>query len=150
MSLAFYNRLAAIMTRLRAFQRECLKSQDDLLRIASDKRDSLAARRTMELIRMLREQDAGVLRRARLLQATLTLLMSAIGLLILSSVTLGFSPVAHVLTIVAGVLFFAGAVSVFSAVCFAIAEIRAALSPIEMESRFVEERVEEFAREIGD
>jgi hypothetical protein len=142
MSLAFYNRLAVMVTRLRAFQRECLENQEELHLHPGDTH-SVSNKRKKALIDMLRQQTGGVLRRAKLLQSTLTFLLSAICLLILSSLALGLSAFYPGLLIPAAVLFFIGCIAVFTAVCFAIAEIRAALDPIQLESRFVQEMVQE-------
>jgi len=141
MSLAFYNRLAAMVTRLRAFQRECLENQEDLHRTSGDQSHSTANKHKKAIIDMLQQQTNGVLRRAKLLQTTLTFLLSAIALLILSSLCLGFSAFNGSLIIPAAILFFIGCACVFTAVCFAIAEIRAALDPIRLESEFVQEMV---------
>jgi hypothetical protein len=78
-----------------------------------------------------------------LLQSTLTYLLGAIALLILSSLSLGFSAFSPTLIIPAALLFFVGCSFVFAAVCFAIAEIRSALAPIQLESRFVQEMMQE-------
>jgi len=147
MSLAFYNRLAAMVTRLRVFQRECLENQEDLHRTGSDASHELANKHKKAIIGMLQTQTSGVLHRAKLLQTTLTFLLTAIALLILSSLSLGFSAFSSGLIIPAAILFFIGCLSVFTAVCFAIAEIRAALDPIQLESQFVQEMVLDTAKE---
>lgn len=145
MSLAFYNRLAAIVTRLRAFQRECLKSQNELHKLRlQNVDDTFATKRTMALIAMHRSQTEGVLLRARLLQSTLTCLLLAIGSLILSSLAMGFSPLNPATIVPAAVLFFLGGLFVFLGVVFAVIEMRSALVPIRMESEFVERQMQEF------
>src|SRR5881392_2580958 len=64
--LAFYNRLAAIVTRLRGFQRERLHEQESLARAAaSTSPDEFASVRSREIIGMLEVQTRQVLRRAR-------------------------------------------------------------------------------------
>jgi len=141
MSLAFYNRLAAMVTRLRAFQRECLENQEDLHRTSGEPAHAVANKHKKAVIDMLQQQTGGVLRRAKLLQSTLTFLLTAIALLILSSLSLGFSAFNSALIVPAAILFFIGCLCVFTAVCFAIAEIRSALDPIQLESEFVQEMV---------
>jgi hypothetical protein len=135
MSLAFYNRLAAMVTRLRGFQRECLES---LEQAEADHSRS----RSRAVLNVLREQTDGVLGRARLLQGTLSCLLSAIGCMVLCSVFLGLSPLNPALQPLATALFFGGSGLVFMAVCFALAEIRQALRPIVMESEFVRAEID--------
>src|SRR5580700_6237520 len=72
--LAFYNRLAAIVSRLRAFQRERLMERDRL-----DKSPSPLGR---ELLDQLELQTERVRRRAELIRLTLQFLLLTIGLLI--------------------------------------------------------------------
>ncbi|SRR5581483_9088473 len=136
MSLAFYNRLAAIVARLRAFQRECLNEIDALKKNPDDPH---IASRARALIKMQTAQTDGVLRRARLLRSTLICLLTGIALLVLSSIGLGISTATNTLVAPATFLFFCGAFFVLAAVAFALAEISSALGPIEMESDFVRE-----------
>src|SRR5436853_6699264 len=64
--LAFYNRLAAIVTRLRAFHRERLAEQDALHRARSaNPPDELHIVRRQEILGMLDVQTQAILRRAR-------------------------------------------------------------------------------------
>lgn len=146
MCLAFYNRLAAMVTRLRVFQRECLENQEALHAEGGSSSNPVATKRKQAVIGMLQQQTGGVLRRARLLRATLTFLLSAIVLLILSSLSLGWSAFAPALLIPAALLFFVGCLSVLTAVGFAIAEVRASLDPIELESRFVQDLMQDSPR----
>jgi hypothetical protein len=142
MSLAFYNRLAAIVGRLRTFQREGLKKLDEI-QMHGDAHPS--AQRARRLIDLQVSQTNQVLRRARFLRCTLVCLLTAIGLLLLSSMGLGLGAIISGSLILPSVIcFFGGAAFVLVAVVFAIAELRAALAPIEMESEFVRELAIEF------
>jgi hypothetical protein len=138
--LAFYNRLAAIVTRLRAFQREQLAEHDWLSRVSesTEKADRI---RHAKVVEMLGRQTAAVLKRARLIRATLTCLLAGILCLIGCSFALGVAALfaeAHAMAkLAAPVAFTAGVTSFFIGILFAICEIRQALGPIEMESQFV-------------
>src|SRR3954447_10075072 len=78
--LAFYNRLAAVVTRLRSFHRERLHEQEALARqTASATPDELAMLRHRELIGMLEVQTRHVTRRAHLIRSTLGCLLLTIA-----------------------------------------------------------------------
>jgi hypothetical protein len=139
--LAFYNRLAAVVARLRAFHRERLHEQDLLDRrtpaATSDPAAAEAARRHAQLLDVLEEQTSHVARRARLVRSTLSCLLCAIGCLTLCSVLTGLSLVAQPLVVAAVVAFVLGMALLLLAVAFALLELRQALDPVELESRFV-------------
>src|SRR5271170_4804772 len=79
--LAFYNRLAAIVSRLRAFQRE---------RLAERTRQSESPSQLgRQLLEQLELQTAHVKNRAKLIRLTLLFLLLTIGLLIGCSLMLG-------------------------------------------------------------
>lgn len=142
MILAFYNRLAAIVARLRAFQRELLKSMDERQKLGDGHPSGERARRLMQL---QEDQTCGVLHRGRLLRWTLVCLLLAIALFVLSSMGLGLSAIVSCgLVLPAVICFFGGAALMLVAVVFAIAELRAALVPIEMESESVREFTSKF------
>src|SRR5690348_4788291 len=81
--LAFYNRLAAIITRLRAVQRERLEIQERLDSMTPADVDHCAGLRHTTILESLAEQTAEIQRRARLIRATLLCLLFAILCLIL-------------------------------------------------------------------
>src|SRR5450432_1244928 len=85
--LAFYSRLAAIVSRLRAFQRERLHEQEIADRDTSTD-DADAARRRL-LLAHLATQTSHVTRRAKLIRLTLGFLLLAIAMLIGCSLMLG-------------------------------------------------------------
>jgi len=139
--LAFYNRLAAVVARLRAFHRERLHEQDLLDRrtpaATSDPAAAEAARRHAQLLDVLEAQTSHVARRARLIRSTLSCLLCAIACLTLSSVLTGISIVAEPLVVAAVLAFILGMALLLVAVAFALLELRQALDPVELESRFV-------------
>src|SRR3954471_18484391 len=90
--LAFYNRLAAVVTRLRSFHRERLHEQDALDReMANPTADELALVRHRELLGMLEVQTRHVIRRARWIRRTLACLLVTIGCLACCSLCVGLS-----------------------------------------------------------
>jgi len=140
--LAFYNRLAAIVGRLRCFQRERLHEQELLKRDWGDGDDIDTHRKVLEL---LETQTTRVMRRARLIRATLQFLLLAIALLIACSMLLGLSVVWADAMYPAVIFFLAGLLSMFGAMMAAMMELASALEPAELESRFVSEIVHQDA-----
>jgi Protein of unknown function (DUF2721) len=129
LALAFYNRLAAIVSRLRGFQRERLQHHEHM-----------AAGRTSrghKLLDHLELQTARVKRRANLIRFTLLFLLLTIGLLISCCLMLGLSVLVPQATYVAIVLFILGLLSMLSSTVAAALELKDALEPVELESRFV-------------
>jgi Protein of unknown function (DUF2721) len=129
LALAFYNRLAAIVSRLRAFQRERLLERDRL-----DKSSSPHGQRLLEHLEL---QTAHVKRRAKLIRLTLLFLLLTIGLLIGCSLMLGLSVLAPPAVYAAIPLFILGLCSMLCSTIAAALELKAALEPVELESQFV-------------
>jgi hypothetical protein len=141
--LAFYNRLAAVVTRLRAFHREHLHEQDALAAAhARQPVDSAAVVRHQDVIGMLDVQIRSVTRRAELIRRTLLCLLLTIACLAVCSMCLGLSTIWIALVYVAAPLFIVGLMLLVVAVCFAMAEMKAALDPVELESRFVRDVID--------
>ena len=74
--LAFYNRLAAIVSRLRSFQRKRLHEQE-LLHSAGPEEGPEHSRRR-RLLEHLESQTAGVVHRAKLIRLTLLFMLLTI------------------------------------------------------------------------
>jgi hypothetical protein len=148
LSLAFYNRMAAIVSRLRSLQRECIEHQEKLYAHRhTHEPDEMLARRTEQLIAMQRLQTRGVLRRARFLQLALTCLLGGIGVFVICCLSLelyAFEGANEIIGLVSAALFLIASLVVFAGVCFALAEMRLALEPIRAESALVEEMVRQF------
>ena len=115
--LAFYNRLAAVVARLRSLHREQLIETD---RLAKARRqggtDSFDVVRAQELLGMLKVQTDRVGRRARLIRATLLCLLITIGCLALCSLALGLSTLFGHLIIPAATFFILGMLTMVLAV----------------------------------
>jgi hypothetical protein len=152
MCLAFYNRLAAIVSRLRAFQRERLEAQEEADRVAPGMPNANAgeAARLDLLLQHLSLQTSRVMRRARLIRLTLSFLLLAIALLIMCSLLLGLSVELPRATLAAGVLFAAGLLSMLISVTLALLELQGALEPAELESKFVSDMINHRTPRSGD
>src|SRR3954468_10740943 len=141
--LAFYNRLAAVVTRLGSFHREQLHEQDALDREQALATPSdVALVRHQELLGMLDVQARHVIRRAHWIRRTLLCLLLTIACLAACALCLGLSSIAPALTYVAVGLFIVGLVLLIVGVIFACVELKFALDPVELESRFI--------RDIGE
>jgi Protein of unknown function (DUF2721) len=103
LSLAFYGRLAAVVSRLRGFQREILVEQEKLERTGS-----VEGARLLEVLRTQTEQ---VKRRARLIRSALMFFLSAVGLLIICSLTLAFTSYVRETALFAAMFFVLGLLS---------------------------------------
>lgn len=141
--LAFYNRMAAVVTRLRSFHRERLHEQEALQQaMHASPPDEVAIVRHQELLGMLETQTTHVNRRARLIRLTLASLLLTIACLASCSLALGLSTFLSGLLYIAAALFILGLVLLVVAVVFAMVELRHALDPVDLESRFVQKMVE--------
>ena len=134
LSLAFYGRLAAVVARLRGFQREILVEQEKLERTG--------AVENARLLELLRTQTEQVKRRARLIRLALMFFLGAVALLIICSLTLAFTWYAREAALVAAVFFVFGLVSMLCGIIAALMELRGALEPVELEARFVSRTVD--------
>jgi hypothetical protein len=147
--LAFYNRLAAVVTRLRAFDRERLHEQEALSRqLASNTPDEIAMVRHREVLGMLETQTRHVIHRAHLIRRTLGCLLLTIICLALCSLCLGLSVRWSGLDVPAALFFVAGLLLLVTGVIFAMLEMKYALDPIELESKFIRDFAAQFERQI--
>jgi hypothetical protein len=119
LALAFYNRMAAIVGRLRSFQRERLVELDRM-----EKSDSPRSRRVLEHLEV---QTAHVRFRAKLIRLTLLFLLLTIGLLIGCSLMLGLTVLAPKAIYIAVPLFVLGLLSMLGSTIAAALELKAAL-----------------------
>ena len=135
--LAFYNRLTAVVTRLRGFDRERLTEQAALDRAAADGTDLVTVARHQEVLAMLRTQTHLVRLRAHLIRRTLVCFLVTIGCLALCSLAVGLSTIWKGMTYVAVPLFVVGLGLLVTGVLFALLELRYALRPVELEGRVI-------------
>ncbi|HUL33014.1 MAG TPA: DUF2721 domain-containing protein [Candidatus Eisenbacteria bacterium] len=134
LSLAFYGRLAALVARLRTFQREMLREQENWAREGLDDQ--------RQLLDVLRTQTLRVTERARLIRLALLFFLSAVALLILCSLTLAVTWFFPMATFFAAGLFVLGLFAMLGGVFSAILELRNSLEQVEFEARFVFQTVE--------
>jgi len=134
LSLAFYGRLAAVVSRLRAFQREMLKEQE--------KREKAGDGEQARLIEVLSTQTQQVTRRAKLIQLALWFFLVAVALLIVCSLTLVASWFVRQAAFLAAVFFVLGLLSMLGGIVAAMLELRGALQPVELETRYVSSAVD--------
>lgn len=138
MALAFYNRFASIISRLRAFGRERIMEQEQLLRLEqASPPDEHSINRRRRMLKSLSEQTRRTLRRAKLIRLTLICLLGTITMLLISSLLNGMSVIWPEALFGAAILFLSGmALLLFGIVC-AIAELLVALEVVEDETRVV-------------
>jgi hypothetical protein len=136
--LAFYNRLAAIVSRLRGFHRERLHEQDEIARLQSETPiDDDHLTRHRRILEHLDMQVERVLRRARLIRSTLFCLLATIAMLVLCSIALAFAVPFPAVFYVAAAAFLIGMCLLLAATIFAAREMFGALNPAEIEASFV-------------
>jgi hypothetical protein len=134
LSLAFYGRLAALVARLRLFQREMLREQEKWAKEGQGDHQLL--------LEVLRTQTLQVTKRARLIRSALLFFLVAVALLIVCSLTLALSWFFPWATYFAAAFFVLGLLSMLSGVISALRELRDSLEQVELEGRFVFHAVE--------
>src|SRR4051812_9572936 len=131
MSLAFYNRLASIVSRLRGFQRERLHEQEQIQRLARlTPPDEPALRWRRRFLDKLAHQTARTMRRARLVRFTLLCVLGTNALLVLSSLFNGLTVVWADAQFGAAMLYLAGMVLLLTGIVAAIVELLMALDVV--------------------
>ena len=134
--LAFYNRLAMIVSRLRLFQRERLQ-QKEWRDKALDAKDTDSVIRHERLIDLLAQQTENVMKRARLIRSTLMLCLMAILSLLVCSLFCGATVVWAAAIYPAVFMFAAGLLLLLGGVICAVLEMSMSLGPVELESEVV-------------
>jgi len=139
--LAFYNRLAVVVTRLRTLQRERLAEYKELFRLEEKKQGKLARQEVEQFLSFLEDQTVDVLKRARYLQRCIFWLIFCISSLVLTSLLIGLSVFFPFLDFIVLFFYVLGLFSLLYALYFAVREIRIALNPIQIESEFVQKLI---------
>ncbi len=139
LSLAFYNRLAAIVSRVRAVQRERMDVRQRLDSISSAEIKRFSALRETCIMESLSEQTARMCRRARLIRSTLLCLMGAIATVVVSALLNGLTIVLPGMVAAAATAFLIGMALLLAGVACAGMELLIALDPAELESEVVSE-----------
>jgi hypothetical protein len=136
--LALYNRLAAVVGRLRAMAKEEVDTLARLSLAGAEPGKKTPERRLRARVTTLEEQVDHVMSRARLIRAALTCLLSAVLCMLVCSLALGLSVVARAFATVALGAFFAGVLVMIAGVILALGELRIALVPAALEHEAVE------------
>lgn len=136
--LAFYNRLAVVVARLRTLQKERLSEYKELFKLDEKENGKLLRQETEQFLHYLEEQTVSVLKRANYLRNCLFCLIACIFSLVFTSLMIGLSLVYPVLDIVVLVFFILGLFLLLLGLFFAFLEMKISLSPIQMESHFVQ------------
>jgi hypothetical protein len=139
--LALYNRLAAIVNRLRLFSREHFDTSTRLAAMTEDEKDGLVVRQLQARLATLDRQFSTIMRRARLLRNALVLLLSAVLVLLCCSLALGLALVLHGAEALALALFVVGVAFMIAGTALAIKELVIALEPIKAEKGTLHEAV---------
>ena len=129
----FYNRIANVITRLRAFQRERLAEQALLDRETDE---GMRAKR-QELLAVLSQQTDSLVRRVHYVRRTLFCLLLTISCLILCSLSLGISVVVPQLIFVSIATFVLGLTLLLVGLVFAMIDLKLSLDPVVLETTYV-------------
>src|ERR1700727_1911955 len=139
LSLAFYNRLAAIISRIRAVQRERMDVRQRLDDISPTEIEQYSALRETCIMESLAEQTARMRRRARLIRLTLLCLMGAIAAVVMSALLNGLTIFLPGVALAAAAAFLLGMALLLAGVVCAGMELLIALGPADLESDVVSE-----------
>lgn len=151
--LALYNRLSALISRLRGFQRERLAEYEAYAQhVRSGHEDASSLQHHQQMLEMLGVQTARVYRRAKLIRASLLHLLAAIACLVLCSLCMGLSMVAPGSYLIGGyiaqVFFVVGMVFMLGGTVLGIIEMWNALEPVQLETQFVSRLANELDNEV--
>src|SRR5690349_21770753 len=124
--LALYNRLAAIISRMRAVQRERLTVQERIEGLSAKEMETGAAVRLTVILESLADQTGGIRRRGRVIRNSLLCLLSAIGSLVVCSLMMGLTIFMPAFSVVAAGLFVLGLLMLLTGVIFAAVELHLA------------------------
>lgn len=131
--LALYNRLTAVITRLRMFDKERFDVHATLLNDRTERPHSTASNPMLVRLTDLDEQCRLIARRARWLRdALLMLLIGVIGMLS-SSLAIGLSQLWPSLSSVGLVIFVTGILCMIVGILFAVRELAISLDPLQVE-----------------
>jgi hypothetical protein len=139
--LALYNRLAAIVNRLRLFYREHFEASTRLATMTEENKDGQVVQHLQARLTTLDRQFSTILRRARLLRNALVLLLSAVLVMLCCSLVLGLALVVHGAEALALALFVVGVALMIAGTALAIMELAIALEPVKAEKGMLHEAV---------
>ena len=126
--VAMYNRLASIVARIRQFHHERVEVLTKLEHGDPERACTLHNR-----FEGLGHQAQHMLCRARFVRAALIQLISTVMLMLTCSLSIGLTPLSHVMQTVAVALFVAGVMSMLVAMAFTIRELTLSLKDVTYE-----------------
>ncbi|MBI1337822.1 MAG: DUF2721 domain-containing protein [Phycisphaera sp.] len=138
LSLALYNRLAVVVSRMRSFHHEQLTTHRQLGN-GSDRGTSNKDQAILrERLQTLELQVKRLMDRARLLRASVMCLLGTVAMMLLCSLAIGMSLV-HNQTITAALaLFVVGVLTMLVGVVLAMIELSRSLEPVDLEQDSLE------------
>ena len=139
MCLALYNRLAAIISRMRAVQRERLEIVERIESLTPAEMGHGAGARLTCIAESLAEQTLRIRRRGRLVRNSLLSLLSTIGALVICSLLNGLATFFDGVAQIAAAVFVLGLLMMLLGVGFAALELTGALATAEFETEVVGE-----------
>ncbi len=136
--LAFYNRLATLISRLRGLHREHMDEQQQYARcLFSGELDRVLMIRHHRVLEMLQVQTERLSRRLRLVRGTLLCLLATVACQIACSVATGISVLWLPAMYVAAGFFLLAAPLFLAGIVYAMLDMKSALEPVELEREFV-------------
>ncbi len=147
--LALYNRLAAVVARLRGFERERIEA---LVALARDREGDAPEEqlRHQKVLQSVEQQVAAVTRRAKLIQRALLFLLGAVCWLLLCSLGTALGKLLPGVRPVAVVFFILGLGSMLGGMLHAFAEMLQALNPLQLEDLAIDELAEELVSSASE
>lgn len=137
--LALYNRLAAVVSRLRVFNNERLTTMTRLHQLEHGGHDDPTLGFTRDRLVTLEEQVRGVTARARMLRnALICLLLCVLGMLC-CTLSLGLSLLTGAMHAVALAFFIGGVLFAVTGVILALFELARGLDPVLLEQESLEQ-----------
>lgn len=138
--LALYNRLAAMVSRARAFHKEQFDAATRLASARAQAEDAALLQHLHRRVELLDTQVVGILRRAALVRGALILLLGTVLCMLACSLSLGLSLAVPVLfSRLALGLFLLGIAAMAGAIVLAIRELTRALDPVILEQTAFDE-----------
>ena len=137
--LALYNRLAAMISRARAFHKEQFDAMARLKTADEGHADQALLEHLRRRLAILDVQVAQILRRAGLVRNALILLLSTVLCMLGCSIALGLSLFSPLFTRVALVCFLLGIGAMIGAIVLAMRELTRALDPVLLEQTAVDD-----------
>jgi hypothetical protein len=146
--LAFYNRLTAVVSRMRTINKERFDLSTRLSARSDQSPDAMAAAHLRRRVEVLDELGHELLGRVRLVRDSLVYLLAAVLCMLASSLALGLTPLHPAFGSIALALFVVGIAVMMVGVLKSIQELRTALITLQFEHEMLEKTPEDQPGEI--